>query len=67
MSEIDKVRGGEAIDRIEQQKFIRESLNSQEANIIENPALKRCAEQPILPEKSVHQAYDRMYHSHSRT
>ena len=66
MSEIESVRGNEAIDRIEQQKFIRESLNSQEAKVIENPALKRCAEQPILPEKSVHQAYDRMYQRYSR-
>lgn len=67
MTNIKNVSDINAIDTIEQQKFIREALNSQEAKCIENPALKRCAEQPIIPEKFAHQAYDRMYHSHSRT
>jgi len=52
---------------LEDQKSITESIKNQEATKIENPILKRCAEKNADPLKNVHEAYDRMYHRHSRS
>lgn len=53
----------------EQQRKIIESLK--QIDEVEHPALKRCAETPCIseqdPEKFARQAYDRMFHRHSRS
>jgi len=60
---IDKIENSS----VESKRYLKEALESQDIESIENPILKRCAEKNVDLEKGVHQAYDRMYHRHNRS
>lgn len=64
MTDISKINDSNIF---ENQRLVREILESQEIKDIDNPALKRCAEKPFNPEKEGIQAYDRMHHTHNRS
>lgn len=60
-----------AIEKLNNQseaiRFIRENAKKQEIDETQNPILQRCLEKSVDPQKSIHQAYDRMYHKHNRS
>jgi hypothetical protein len=51
---------------VEVQRYIQENSKTDKAKI-NHPVLKRCVEKQVDAEQKARQAYDRMYHRHSRT